>query len=123
MTDTPRIYVACLAAYNNGRLHGTWIDIEGDANTVYEEIQAMLADSPIPGAEEWAIHDYEGFHSIRLSEYSGIDEVCDLVALVREHGALGAAIYGYYGDLDEAKTALEERYCGKYDSLADYAQQ
>ena len=24
--DTPRIYVACLAAYNNGRLHGRWID-------------------------------------------------------------------------------------------------
>ena len=22
----PRIYVACLAAYNNGILHGAWID-------------------------------------------------------------------------------------------------
>ena len=22
----PRIYVACLAAYNNGHLHGAWID-------------------------------------------------------------------------------------------------
>jgi hypothetical protein len=24
--DQPQIYVACLAAYNNGRLHGVWID-------------------------------------------------------------------------------------------------
>ncbi|WP_426033321.1 antirestriction protein ArdA, partial [Caulobacter sp. DWP3-1-3b2] len=27
----PRIYVACLAAYNNGWLHGVWIDVEDDA--------------------------------------------------------------------------------------------
>jgi len=25
----PRIYVACLASYNNGVLHGSWIDCEG----------------------------------------------------------------------------------------------
>jgi len=25
-SERPRIYVACLAAYNNGRLHGRWID-------------------------------------------------------------------------------------------------
>ncbi|WP_447531297.1 antirestriction protein ArdA, partial [Legionella pneumophila] len=24
--DTPQIYVACLAAYNNGIVHGEWID-------------------------------------------------------------------------------------------------
>ncbi|WP_163535891.1 antirestriction protein ArdA, partial [Klebsiella pneumoniae] len=23
-TNSPRIYVACLAAYNNGYLHGAW---------------------------------------------------------------------------------------------------
>lgn len=26
----PRIYVACLAAYNNGSLHGRWIDADQD---------------------------------------------------------------------------------------------
>jgi antirestriction protein len=26
LTTEPRIYVACLAAYNNGNLHGAWID-------------------------------------------------------------------------------------------------
>ncbi|WP_197724637.1 antirestriction protein ArdA [Sphingobium amiense] len=29
---TPRIYVACLAAYNNGYLHGEWINEEADAS-------------------------------------------------------------------------------------------
>ena len=58
---TPRIYVACLAAYNNGQLHGAWIDADQSADAIHEEIRAMLASSPTPGAEEWAIHDYERF--------------------------------------------------------------
>lgn len=44
-----RIYAACLAAYNSGRLHGAWIDLEGkDADAVQIEINDMLARSPCP---------------------------------------------------------------------------
>jgi len=71
-TDTPRIYVACLASYNAGILHGEWIDAT-DADTIREAIQEMLKGSPTAGAEEWAIHDYEGFGSIRLSEWEDVD--------------------------------------------------
>lgn len=31
-----------------------------------EEIQEILADSTMPVAEEWAIHDYEDFDSLGL---------------------------------------------------------
>ncbi|KGK67087.1 antirestriction protein ArdA [Xanthomonas citri] len=45
----PRIYVACLASYNNGVLHGRWIDLDGmDADDVQAEIAAMLRESPNP---------------------------------------------------------------------------
>ena len=53
--DRPRIYVACLAAYNNGRLHGRWIDAT-DPHEVWQHVRGMLAASPEPDAEEWAIH-------------------------------------------------------------------
>ena len=53
--DRPRIYVACLAAYNNGRLHGAWIDAT-TPDEIRTEVRAMLAASPEPDAEEWAIH-------------------------------------------------------------------
>ncbi len=44
-----RIYVACLASYNNGVLHGNWIDLEGmDADGVREEIATILRESPHP---------------------------------------------------------------------------
>lgn len=39
-TTTRRIYVACLASYNNGVLHGTWIETEGmDADDLSNEIR------------------------------------------------------------------------------------
>lgn len=60
MNDTPRIYVACLASYNAGILHGRWIDAT-DAEVIHEGIEDMLSESQEPIPEEWAIHDYEGF--------------------------------------------------------------
>jgi antirestriction protein len=47
----PRIYVADLGAYNNGILHGCWIDADQDADDIGTEITAMLRDSPCPNVE------------------------------------------------------------------------
>jgi len=119
-----RIYVACLAAYNNGWLHGRWIDADQESEAIKAEIAAMLAASPIPDAEEWAIHDYEGFEGAPISEYQGIDSVAALAAFIAEHGALGGKLIEHFGgDLDEARTAIEERYFGEYARLADFAEE
>lgn len=119
----PKIYVACLAAYNSGILHGAWIDANQDAWAIYDEISKMLRASPISDAEEFAIHDYDGFEGIRIEEYSCIDKVAELAGFVVEHGTLGAEIYCYYGSLDDARTAIEDQYAGQYVSLADFAQE
>jgi len=84
--DAPCIYAACLAAYNNGHLHGRWIDATQDAEDIQAEILEMLRASPIPDAEEWAIHDYEGFAGATLNEYSGIEKVVALAAFIAERG-------------------------------------
>lgn len=125
MTETrPRIYVACLAAYNSGYLHGAWIDATQDEWAIWDGIQAMLATSPMPDAEEHAIHDYEGFGDIRLSEYTSVETVVRLAAFMAEHGALGVAVLAQFcGDIDEATEALRNQYLGCYASLADYVQE
>ena len=73
--ETPKIYVADLAAYVNGRLHGRWIEANQDPEDIHQEIQEMLAESPEPSAEEHAIHDYEHFGSFHLAEYEDIETV------------------------------------------------
>lgn len=118
---TPRIYVACLAAYNNGQLHGTWIDANQGADAIHEEILAMLASSPIPGAEEWAIHDYEDFGGIALSEYESIERVAEIAALLIEHGEAFGAWYSYDPSADLSD--FQDAYRGEYDSEEAYAEE
>jgi len=118
---SPRIYVACLAAYNDGILHGVWIDADQDADAIRDEIAAMLVRSPIPHAEEYAIHDYEGFESVTIPEYASIENVARMAAFIGEHGALGAGLLDEFnGDMDQAETAMEDCYHGQHSSLADH---
>jgi antirestriction protein len=123
MTTPPRIYVACLAAYNNGHLHGAWIDATQGEWAIWTDIQTVLAASPIAGAEEWAIHDYEGFLSARVSESGSVESVVRLAGFIADHGVKGAAVLEYYGgDIAEAEEALSDRYLGCWTGLADYLQ-
>ena len=123
MSTTPRIYVACLAAYNNRRLHGEWIDADQSADELHGAVQHMLAASPEPGAEEWAIHDYEGFGELRLSEWESFERVAAIAAGIAEHGEAFSAWLSYdeSQDLTDMQ-AFEDAYRGEWDSLRAYAE-
>lgn len=123
MTTEPKIYVADLAAYNSGYLHGVWIDALEDVDGIQEQINAMLATSPVPDAEEYAIHDYEGFDGYRLGEYEGIDTAHEIACFIEEFPEFGSGLLNQFSSIEEARKAAEEDYCGCYCSLADYAQE
>lgn len=123
-TDQPRIYVACLASYNAGYLHGAWIDAAQEPWAIWDGVRAMLTAAPVADAEEWAIHDYEGFAGARIAEYDGFERVSALASFIAEHGDLGAALLEHFGsDLDDARDALADAYLGAHASLADYMQE
>ena len=118
-----KIYVACLAAYNSGHLHGRWIDARQGEAHIWDETRAMLAASPVPDAEEWAIHDYEGFEGAPISEWTSFETIAALAEFISEHQTLGGKLLEHYGgDLEDARTALEH-YHGEFESLAAYAEQ
>ncbi len=120
--DIPRIYVACLAAYNDGQLHGCWIDVE-DEDSIWEAVQAMLKSSPIPLAEEWSIHDYENFQGVTINENDSFARVVEIAEFIGNCAGFGGKLLeNYGGDIEDAESALE-RYNGEYESLADFAQE
>jgi antirestriction protein len=120
---TPRIYVACLAAYNNGRLHGEWIDADQSADELHEAVARMLALSPEPGAEEWAIHDYEGFGELSLSEWESFEHVSAIAVGIAKHGDAFSAWLSYDESQDATDVqAFEDAYRGEWDSLRAYAE-
>jgi antirestriction protein len=120
-----QIYIACLASYNAGHLHGAWIDVSSDADAMREEVAAVLASSPVPGAEEWAVHDYDGFPD--MGEYPGLDAIAataELYELAAEYDigaddfrAIAANWHGVRADILRAL----DNFAGIFDRLRDFA--
>jgi len=125
MSEEVRVYVADLAAYNNGFLHGVWIDATLDPDEMQEQVNEMLKATPLDEeAEEYAIHDFEGFGAYRVSEYEGLESVHKVACFLEEFGDVAGDVLAHFGDnLEDARKALEENYSGCYSSLADYAEE
>lgn len=122
-TYEPRIYVACLAAYVNGKLYGKWIDADQDPDDIFKEIVEMLKKSPEPDAEEWTIHDYDEFGGFEPKELETIKDVATMARLTAEHGeAIGLLYMNDQYDLDELETRFEDAYEGHWDSEIEYAE-
>jgi antirestriction protein len=122
--ETPRIYVVSLADHNAGRLHGRWIDADQPAETIREQIDQILAESKEPVAKEWAIHDYEGFGDLELSEGEDIDRVAQAAFLISDHGLVFTSLLGYLGGMafvERARRYMERGYLGGFESPANYA--
>jgi antirestriction protein len=118
----PTIYVASLSDYNAGRLHGAWLSAGVGYEELSEGVQAMLAASPSPGAEEWAIHDYEGFGPLRLDEYESLSTVATVATGIAEHGPAYAHWAAYIGTTDaEALSGFEDAYRGHWETVEAYA--
>ena len=118
MTDN-QIYVACLAAYNSGRLHGEWITPAKDVEELQAQINKVIKSSPAPDAEEWAFHDYNDFPN--LGENPSLEKVVEVQEAIEEHGA--DVVHGFLEnwsveDLDH----IGDAYYGHYDSFKDFAE-
>ncbi|WP_179166606.1 antirestriction protein ArdA [Streptomyces sp. CB03238] len=95
--DTLRIYVASLSDYNAGILHGRWIDADQDVDTIHEEIANMLKESPAAQngdvAEEYAIHDYDGFGGFNLGEFESLEKITAIAKALDEYPSVVVAHY------------------------------
>lgn len=134
MTDM-LIYVASLADYNAGRLHGKHIKIHGqDAEEILAEIKRDVLDtSREPVAEEWAIHDHEGFGKYRVSEHESIQRIAlfgkvaeeindenDIEAFLYWVGASQVDTNDYLDDVDGIVEKFREAFRGTWDSWKDF---
>lgn len=128
--DAPQVYVACLAAYNNGILHGRWIDCTHGENHIWDEINDILETSPEnkPGypCEEWAIHDTMNFPDGLVSEYSGVSQVASFAEMFNEpDGWAILEIHQYMGfdDFEKSKEFHDEAFRGEWDSFQEFSDQ
>ena len=92
-----------------------------DLDDITEAVAQMLRESPEPGAEEYAIHDYDEFGCIRIGEYTDLATVNRLAIGLAEHGCA----FGHWAELvghdPDDLDRFEDCYRGHWDTLADYA--
>jgi antirestriction protein len=123
--DSPQIYIACLSAYNNGFLHGEWVDASEGVDYVRERIKEILATSPVAEeCEEWAIHDFQGFGNYKVTEYHNIEKLCEVAEFLKECDKFPSEVVSWLIDdygIDGAKEKMEDDYIGEFDSYLELA--
>jgi len=128
----PRIYVASLSDYNAGILHGRWLDATAQPEDIETQISEMLADSPTTKrygdvAEEWAIHDYEGFGQAHLSEWEPILGISRLAQGIQNYGEAFSAWWTQEARADDDSgdvfTQFVEQFAGEYETFDQYGEQ
>lgn len=117
----PSVYIADLADYNAGNLRGFWLDPVGkDADEISEEIAEFLAK--VPGHEEWAVHDYDGFPN--LGEYPGAERIADIAEIFNEHDdfAVIKAYVDHVGAHYATANGFRDAFQGVFESAEQYAE-
>lgn len=125
--DPPQIYVASLSDYNAGLLHGAWIEAAVEDEELWGSVNAMLAASPTAAheglpAEEWAIHDYQGFGSFHLNEYESLSTVASVARGIALHGQAFSAWAAEGLAAPDELARFEESYLGEWSSAESYAE-
>lgn len=122
----PRVYVACLGCYNEGVLHGKWMDadelesewLHGDLR---EDGSYPMTQCKKLHHEEWAIHDSE---YIQCGEHPDIDALVPIMRAFEEHGDGFREWYNHCGNqYDYPVEAWQDRYQGEYDSEKAFAEE
>lgn len=123
----PQIWVSCLSAYNNGYLHGLWIDASQDAESIEEDINWMLSWSPMRDfepCEEWAIHDFE-MAGFEISEWQDLETVAKLGEFIAANDEDYIKAFSefinfrgsfYHNSFEDAIEQFETAYVGVFES-------
>lgn len=118
-------YIACLASYNGGILHGFWVDLEAveDVDDIHECIAWVMATSSEPGAEEYAVHDWAGVPRSMRAEWPNWVQTLPLIHAIAEYGEAFEVWHGNAPDYNQDPAEFINDYVGSYDSGADFVRE
>lgn len=131
--NTPKVYIADLAAYNEGSLVGEWLDLSefGSGEEVMEKISELLkqwSEESDEEREEFAVHDMENFPKQMYSEYMGesdFQKVIDYWEAINGTDYPMEVVEDYASetgkDIVEAASEIKDNHYGTFSSLKDFA--
>ncbi|GAA4187063.1 hypothetical protein GCM10022252_19960 [Streptosporangium oxazolinicum] len=116
-----------LAAYTSGQLVGDWVDLDqcADLDEFRDKVKQVTR-----GAEEILLSDSECDFGITFSEYQDLGSIWEahsaLLEIHEDERDAFAEYLSYIGgveSLDECVSGWRDAYCGRFDSIEEYAWQ
>lgn len=129
-----KIYVACLASYNNGFLHGKWFDL--DKFTDADDLQAAITNEVLESkdnptmlkygekCEEYAIHDFEAPEACKIGEYDSLERLFEMNDILNDdNGEVILSLKAHVGldSIEEAKEYYDDNHCGEFKNDEEFA--
>ena len=121
-TLQPKVWIGSWADYNEGRLHGDWCDAAVGTETLWADVQAILATSRDPTAEDFGIFDHEGFGGYQPGESDPLEHVALVARGIAEHGPAFAAYAELHDGEPSMLASFQDAYLGEYDSTTAWAE-
>ena len=131
----PKIWVGCLACYNDGRLVGEWLEPDDVDGVSTDDVRNLIhKEHPAPNVhgfcEEVWVMDHEGFGGLLKGECSPWEaaEIAKVIAYCDEVGMPLGAFAAWRDNVDATATPTTElvdtardAYLGEWDNLEAYA--
>ncbi|UJH70454.1 antirestriction protein ArdA [Ornithinimicrobium sp. INDO-MA30-4] len=118
----PKVWIGSWADYNDGRLHGNWCDAAVETETLWADVQAILATSHDLAAEDFGIFDHDGFGGYQPGESDQLEHVATVARGIAEHGPAFAAYAELHdGDLSML-SSFTDAYLGEHESTVAWAE-
>lgn len=73
----PEIFVICLNAFDDYKLHGQWIKANQPVDKLVEAVKHVLLTSPSEPSNRFAIYEAKGFGNCKLGEYESLKSVSE----------------------------------------------
>jgi antirestriction protein len=118
--NTFRVWIGCLACYNNGRNPGRWVDADEAGEITPEDIH----QGPTSHEELWCfdIENAPKGHREEMSPYEA-QRIADLMETVGENADAFAAWCSHIGAdfTEDSVSDFEDHFHGHHESFRDYA--
>jgi len=126
--ESPKIWIACLASYNAGKLVGRWVNVPETVGEMQELINEVLKNSGEPFAEEWAFHDNAYFEPFDVGEYEDLESLVKKANIINRMENIDAFRCWDFDnhdieklDEDEIIDAFYCEFLGVYEDEAEFA--
>lgn len=118
-----RIWIGTKRTFDDGILHGEWVDAELPPLDLVAAIGQVLSTSPVEDDDEFIIAATDGFGDLRIDPEFPISEIKNVAEKVRIHGQLFIEYCRLLQDVGKATATFDWAYLGILDDYVEVGEQ